>query len=132
MSKYKNDNIRYYDNYKDCDLLTDTLTHINSAVTNIYTKLEIGDHIKWDDAGWSPTPEQRELVDTFNELVTLEQKIIDMLHPMRHEDGKLPSPKYLYIERADMLDESKGWLLKEKQKDYKKSDWHFLALHRCK
>ena len=112
---------------KDERLLTETLTHINSAVTNIYTNID-----RITNTGGLGTPEMKELVDTFNKLVTLEQKIIDMLHPMRHEDGKLPSPKYLYIERADMLDESKGWLLKEKQKDYKKSDWHFLALHRCK
>jgi hypothetical protein len=103
---------------KDESLLTDTLTHINSAVTNIYTKMDIHGDIGWDDLGWNPTPEQRELVDTFNELVTLEQKIIDMLHPMRHEDGKLPSPKYLYIERANT-----GFRLREERRDYQKSRW---------
>ena len=119
---------------KDESLLTETLTHINSAVTNIYTKLDVEGHNWGHDRylDWTPTPAQRELVDTFNELVTLEQKIIDMLHPMRHEDGKLPNPKYLYLQRADMLDESKGWLLKETRKEYKKSHWHFLALHACR
>tara|TARA_R100000995_G_scaffold4135_1_gene2170 strand:+ start:5680 stop:6030 length:351 start_codon:yes stop_codon:yes gene_type:complete len=101
---------------KDESLLTDTLTHINSAVTNIYTNIDRDDCLA--------TPEQRELVDTFNKLVTLEQKIIDMLHPKRHEEGKLPNPKYLEIERSTGLN-SITYMIKERQENYSKSEhWY--------
>ena len=105
---------------KDKSLLTDTLTHINSAVTNIYTNIDRDDCLA--------TPEQRELVDTFNELVTLEQKIIDMLHPKRHEEGKLPNPKYLEIERSTGLN-SITYMIKERQRDYEKSKHWYQKMH---
>ena len=97
-------------------LLTDTLSHINNAVTNIYTNI--------DRDYCQITPELRELVDTFNELVTLEQKIIDILHPMRHEEGKLPSPKYLTFKPNSfgVIKMGSESLIKEIQRDYKKSD----------
>jgi hypothetical protein len=105
------------------NLLTDTLSHINNAVTNIFTNIErdvLGDIEMINN--WYATSKEKELVDTFNELVTLEQKIIDILHPMRHEDGKLPSPKYLYIERANC-----GFRMKEEQRDYEKSEHLYYA-----
>jgi len=102
---------------KDERLLTETLTHINSAVTNIYTNI--------DRISGLHTPEKRELVDTFNELVTLEQKIIDMLHPMRHEDGKLPSPKYLEIKKLYHLSP----IIRERQRDYEKSKHWYQKMH---
>tara|TARA_R100001369_G_scaffold84818_1_gene117944 strand:+ start:162 stop:545 length:384 start_codon:yes stop_codon:yes gene_type:complete len=104
---------------RDMDLIADTLSTINVAVTNIYTKIDRSDSVA--------SPEQRELVDTFNELVTLEQKLIDMIHPKRHEiyDGKLPAPKYLafkhYVNPKDKL----SWVLIEEQRDYEVSPhWH--------
>lgn len=105
---------------KDESLLTDTLTHINSAVTNIYTNID-----RMTNTGGLGTPEKKELVDTFNKLVTLEQKIIDMLHPMRHEDGKLPSPKYLEIKKLFGM----NTIVKERQRDYEKSKHWYQKMH---
>ncbi len=105
---------------KDESLLTDTLAHINSAVTNIYTNID-----RMTNTGGLGTPEKKELVDTFNKLVTLEQKIIDMLHPMRHEDGKLPSPKYLEIKKLFGM----NTIVKERQRDYEKSKHWYQKMH---
>ena len=106
-------------------LLTDTLSHINNAITNIYTNIErdvLGDIEMIYRFGI--TSKEKELVDTFNELVTLEQKLIDILHPMRHEEGKLPNPTYLTFKPNSfgVIKMGSESLIKEIQRDYKKSD----------
>jgi len=109
-------------------LLTDTLSHINNAITNIYTNIErdvLGDIEMIYRFGI--TSKEKELVDTFNELVTLEQKIIDILHPMRHEEGKLPNPTYFCIESR-----GGGYQIKEERRDYKKSDHLYYAKRELK
>ena len=69
------------------DLITETISTINSAINNIYTKI--------DRANPSGSFEERELVERFNELVKIEQHLIDILHPNRHDDYDIPEPKFL-------------------------------------
>jgi len=69
------------------DLITETISTINSAINNIYTKIDL--------ANPSGSFEERELVERFNELVKIEQYLIDILHPNRHDDYDIPEPKFL-------------------------------------
>ena len=109
---------KQYANFVSKNLLEDTLSHINNAVTNIFTKIER------DDLGWDASAKEKQLVDTFNELVTLEQKIIDILHPMRHEDGELPSPTYLRIEKRG------GGFQIEERSEYRQKSIHLYYAKR--
>ena len=69
------------------DLITETISTINSAINNIYTKI--------DRENPSGSFEERELIERFNELVKIEQYLIDILHPNRHDDYDIPKPKFL-------------------------------------
>ena len=69
------------------DLITETISTINSTINNIYTKIDRDD--------CSDSFEERELVERFNELVKIEQHLIDILHPNRHDDYDIPKPKFL-------------------------------------
>lgn len=110
------------------NLIRETLSKINQAVTHIYTNI---DRQEWDSENCLPeegqmhTEEQRELVDTFNELVVIEQRLIDILYPDRHKDGNLPNPKFLYFE----LDEYDNWKIIEGTQSYDRSkNWERLNI----
>ena len=91
------------------DLITETISTINSTINNIYTKIDRDD--------CSDSFEERELVERFNELVKIEQHLIDILHPNRHDDYDIPKPKFLRYKTYLY-----GMELVEVEDDYERSD----------
>ena len=110
------------DNYASIGtLITETIGTINSAINNIYTKIDL--------ANPSGSFEERELVERFNELVKIEQYLIDILHPNRHDDYDIPEPKFLkyningYEQHLmGICQDVKNVDLVEVQEDYERSD----------
>ena len=98
------------------DLITETISTINSAINNIYTKID-----RENPSGWH---DERELVQRFNELVKIEQCLIDILHPNRHDDYDIPKPKFLRYNIKMVNDDPIDDLLVlvEVEDDYERSD----------